>query len=79
MERAVEGHPRRRFWFSPRWGVTCSKRRIWLRLADLSRVLSLLFFFREVHPASEMGSQMAKTARFAKNDQNDPNGLGFYD
>ena len=36
--RKKSGHPRRRFRFSPRWGFTCKKRRIWLCLADLSRV-----------------------------------------
>ena len=49
-------HPRPCFWFSPRWGVTWGETRISLGLVDLSRTPSG-FFFREVHPGSEMASQ----------------------
>ena len=50
--------------FSPRWGFTCSKRRIWLRLAGFSRVLSGNCF-REVLTASKMGGQNGPNAQMA--------------
>ena len=64
--------PRARGGFSPRWGFTCRKRRIWLGLADLSLLTPSGTFFREVHPASEMGRKWhkKKACCFAKNDQN---------
>ena len=65
--------PRSRGGFSPRWGFTCTKTRIRLRLADLSRILSGTCF-REVHPASEMGGgQNGQNGLFCQNDQNDQN------
>ena len=69
-------HPRRSFWFSPRWGVTWTETRVWLRFVDLNRTL-IGTFFREVHPASEMGGQNGQNGLFCQNDQNDPNGLVF--
>ena len=69
-------HPRRRFGFSPQREFTWGKTRIWLRLADLSRIL-VGTFFREVHPASEMGGQNGQNGLFCQNDQNDQNGLVF--
>ena len=69
-------HPRRRFGFSPQRGFTWRKTRIWLRLADLSRILSGIFFW-EVHPASEMGGQNGPNGLFCQNDQNDQNVLVF--
>ena len=38
-------------------GSGLDKNRPWLGLVDLSRIPSGTFFFREVHPGSEMASQ----------------------
>ena len=57
-------------------GLHEQKTGIQLRLGDLSRILSGTFF-REVHPASEMGGQNGQNGLFCQNDQNDQNGLVF--
>ena len=48
----VRTHPRRWLRFSPRWGFTWAKRRIWLRLAHIMNEISL----KPAHTVAELAS-----------------------